>query len=59
MPDFVVHTEQKPDVLYVHARRADGAVKELDIPIAFLQRWRIAKEIITFLTEGENERIPG
>ncbi len=56
MPDFVVHTEQRPDVLHVHARRADGATKELEIPIVFLQRWRIAREIITFLTEGDRER---
>lgn len=53
MPDFIVHTEQRSDVLYVHARRSDGEVKELEIPITFLQRWRIAKQIIEFLTGGK------
>jgi hypothetical protein len=52
MPEFMVEATKSEDgaSLHVRARRADGDIRELDVPLMLLKRFNIAQRWIDYIT---------
>jgi hypothetical protein len=53
MPDFLVSINTDGEQLKVHARRADGEIRDFKVPLRVLKLFNLTREVIDYVTGGK------